>query len=301
MLFVLMIPVSIIVKLMKETGLLNQIAPYFVPVMGFVGLPGELAIVWVSTMLTGLYGGMLAFSQLSDHISLSAAQATVLTGMMLSAHAMVVELRICNQAGVRAPFLIILRIGFALVFGALIIHCCRFFNVLQYPAEMVWNLHPSPGWRAWIWGEIMSYIKIFGVVTTLIALMRLLDSVGLTRLLKKGLRPILRPLGISSDMGPLVVVGMTLGLAYGGGLIVEESHKGHIKSRDLVMAIAFMSVCHSMIEDTIIMMMFGGHIAGVLWLRIGLALVTTWVLYQLIRSVSDRVLYQFFAISRGSK
>ena len=301
MLFKIMVPVSIGVKVLKEIGFLTWAAPYFSPVMGIVGLPGELAIVWVSTMLTGLYGGILALAQLGDQVSLTTAQATVLTCMMLSAHAMIVELRICRLAGVRIGYLIALRMGFALGVGVVMSHLFSALGWFQSPVNMVWPLHSSVGWRAWAIDESFQYVKIIGVVTGLIALLRTLEVMGLTDRLNRGLRPFLRPLGIGESMAPMVVVGLTLGLAYGGGLIIEEARKGHVQPQDVVMAISMMCMCHSLIEDTILMLMLGGHPMGVIWIRIGLALIVTWALYQWVRRMSSTMLYRFLAVNHLEK
>ena len=102
-------------------------------------------------------------------------------------------------------------------------------------------------------------------------------------------------------MAPMVVVGLTLGLAYGGGLIVEEARQGHVQTQEVVMAISMMCMCHSLIEDTVLMLMLGGAPVGVIWIRIGLALIVTWGLYQWIRRINSTMLYRFFAVRHLEK
>jgi len=301
MFFKIMIPVSIAVKLLKEVGGLEIIAPYFSPVMAVVGLPGALAIVWVTTMLAGLYGGILALSQVMDLVSLTGAQATVLTCMMLSAHAMIVELRICRLAGVRTLYLIALRVGFGLLLGVVLSQLFSTFQLLQHPVHMVWHLESVAGWKAWAVRELFQYLKIIGVVTALVTLLRILDGVGLTALLKRWLRPLLLPLGIGESMAPMVVVGLTLGLAYGGGLIVEEARNGHVDPREVVMAISLLCICHSLVEDTILMMMVGGDALGVIWIRIPMALVTTWGISHFLKRARLDTVFRFFAVGPKGK
>ncbi len=64
-LFKIIIPVSIIVKILSELGLIDVIGESLSPVMGLVGLPGDFGIVWATTMITNIYGGMIAFFNLS--------------------------------------------------------------------------------------------------------------------------------------------------------------------------------------------------------------------------------------------
>ncbi len=44
----IMIPISIIVKILVEFGLIKTIADLLSPIMGFVGLPGEFGLVWAT-------------------------------------------------------------------------------------------------------------------------------------------------------------------------------------------------------------------------------------------------------------
>ena len=60
-LFRLMIPVIVIVKILKELGAIEPLGRFLGPVMEAVGLPGTLGIVWASALVTNLYGGILAY------------------------------------------------------------------------------------------------------------------------------------------------------------------------------------------------------------------------------------------------
>ena len=85
-----------------------------------MGLPGDTGIVWATAMLTNLYGGIIAFVTLAPEMSLTAAQVTTLTSMMLVAHALPVELRIAQKAGAGALAMGLFRFGGAIVFGGLL-------------------------------------------------------------------------------------------------------------------------------------------------------------------------------------
>ena len=119
----IMIPLSIIVHVLTIFGIVDRIGQVLYPLMSFVGLPGELGLVWGTAMITNIYGGLLVFFTLSQTDSYSAAQITVLATMILIAHTLPIELRIAQRAGVRLWFILCLRVGCAFLVGY-ILFCC---------------------------------------------------------------------------------------------------------------------------------------------------------------------------------
>jgi len=61
----IMIPISIIVKILAEFGLIEIIGNSLAPVMNTIGLPGDFGLVWATAMLTNIYGGLVVFFNLS--------------------------------------------------------------------------------------------------------------------------------------------------------------------------------------------------------------------------------------------
>ena len=90
------------------------------PIMGYMGLPGETGLIWATSLLGGLYGGMIAFSNLSSRFELTTAQATTLGAITLMAHGLSIEARITQKVGVSFWYIVGLRIGAGLLFGWLI-------------------------------------------------------------------------------------------------------------------------------------------------------------------------------------
>ena len=50
-LFKIMIPVSIVIKILRETGVIEIIGVAFAPVMELLGLPGAMGLVWVLSLI----------------------------------------------------------------------------------------------------------------------------------------------------------------------------------------------------------------------------------------------------------
>ena len=60
----------------------------------------------------------------------------------------------------------------------------------------------------------------------LVELVRELERMGFMALLKKILRPVFSPMGIGDEASTITVIGLILGLSYGGGMIISEARKG---------------------------------------------------------------------------
>ncbi len=81
------------------------------------------------------------------------------------------------------------------------------------------------------------------------------------------LAPLLRVLGIGRSAANITVIGFTLGLSYGAGLLIRDVDAGGMTRRDSFLALCFLGLCHSVIEDTLLILLLGADLTGVLWAR----------------------------------
>ncbi len=88
------IPVIVITKVLQELGAVLFFSKLLDPVMGFLGLPGAMGLVWATAMLTNLYGAMVIFAALAPELGITIAQATVLCSAMLVAHSLPLDCRL---------------------------------------------------------------------------------------------------------------------------------------------------------------------------------------------------------------
>ncbi|MFW5837263.1 MAG: nucleoside recognition domain-containing protein [Desulfovibrionaceae bacterium] len=275
-LFKVMVPVVIAVKVLQELDLIRHLAWPLKPVMGLVGLPAEMGLVWATAMANNIYSGLIVLLALAEKTGLTAAQATVLGTMVLVAHGLPVELRIARAAGPRLLFQGALRVVGAFVLGWLLHVACQAFGALQGPANILITAGgktAEPGWTAWALGEVRNLASIFAIILALVALMRVMRRIRATELLDWLLRPVLRLMGVGSRASTITVIGLTMGLSYGGGLIIREARSGAVDRRDVFFSLSFMGLCHSLVEDTLLIAMAGGAFSGILWGRLIFSLV----------------------------
>lgn len=292
-LYKIMIPIIIGVKILQELGLVVWLAKPLAPVMQLVGLPGEMGLVWATAMINNIYGSMIVFVSLAGEHDLTVAQVTVLCTMILIAHSMPVELQIVRKSGPRLRFQAMLRIGGAFFLGWVLHHVYAWGGWLQQGNIILWEPQPeSADLLDWGLGQAQNLAMIFVIITILTAVMRIFTAVGLTAACVRLLAPVLRRLGIGPEAGTLAIVGMIMGLSYGGGMIMHEAHSGRIADKDIFSSLSLMSLSHSIFEDTLLMAVLGGHASGLLWARVIFTLVTVAVLVRLVAWLGDAFFYR---------
>ena len=291
----ILIPISIIVKILSYFGAIEVIGAYLSSTMGLVGLPGEFGLVWATTMVANIYGGLLVFVQLTLTSTYSVAQVTVLGGMMLIAHTLPVEARIAQKAGVRLWFTLALRILGAFAFGFILNTIFTTFNLFQENSIVIWTPeHIDPTFFNLLLNELRYYFIIFLIILGLVTLMKILKKTGAIERLNKLLKPALEYVGMSKNAAPLTIIGMTLGIAYGGGLIIQETKSKLVSKKDAFLSLSLMDLTHSIIEDTILILSIGATIFAILLGRALFTLVVIVILIKYINSLSTKTFEKYF-------
>jgi hypothetical protein len=287
----LTVPALIVVRLLMWLGLVDYLSLPFEPLMGLMGLPKESALVWVTAMLTNNYTGIMVYINLLPVMGpQTVLQATILASMILIAHNLPVESGVCRGAGVSPLRMTTLRIGGALAYGIILHRLGGALDLWSGPAAMVIDLQPEPfpPWGAWLLGCLKSLAAMWLIVLSLMLLMAGLRKIGLMALITAALSPLMRVSGISPKATMITIFGMLLGLAYGGGLIIAESRSGRVPAPDVYGSVALMCLCHSLLEDTIILAAIGGSLWGLLAGRLVFSVAVTAALVRAARRPSLR-------------
>ncbi|PSU34183.1 hypothetical protein C9I99_09330 [Photobacterium lutimaris] len=267
-LFKIMIPVIILIKIADELGAVTLLGELLEPLMGILGLPSSMALVWATTMLTNLYAGLLVL--INTDATLTVAQVTVLSSLLLISHGLPIEGMISKKAGVPMWAVLTLRIGGGVTFAWLQNVYYEYSAKNQHTAQILWQNEPVVGesYLQWAMGQAQSLFSIFLVIAVLITLLRLLKLLKIEQLMSLIMMPFLKILKVSKDAANLAVIGITLGLSYGGGLIINESKKGNLTAKDALITVLLLNLLHSIIEDTALVLLIGADLNMVLWARI---------------------------------
>lgn len=283
----IMVPALIIVKLLQELGALELMGLALGPAMALVGLPAVLGIVWATTLLTNMFTGIIVFIDIAAGLSLTVEQVTVLGTMMLVAHSLPIEGAVARRAGVPWWVTLALRVGGALVLGAVLHLVYSSFNLLQEPFVQVWQPTVNDGsLLSWALGQLQALAMVFLVILSLILMLKVLRFVGLEKVIHIALTPLLRLFGLGRSAANVTVIGVALGLTYGAGLLIRDLDEGGLNRRDAYVSLCFLGLLHSVIEDTLLIMALGAHLSGILWARLIFSIVVIAILARLVPSTN---------------
>lgn len=263
----IMLPVMVVVQIAQVYGLVDLVGRWIAPAMAMLHLPPEAGIIWATTLLTGIYGGIASISSLSSTLDLTSAQLSALCAMMLFTHALPVEQSVVKRAGASFSATAALRIVTALVYGGLVSWICYLTGVLSDPVSLAWLRGSDSGTSAapasvfsWVQATLFSLGLTLIIIMVLVVALDLLERTGITRRFTAAMMPVLRISGLSADVAPVTTVGVLLGLTYGGALIIEESAKQNFSARTRFLALSWLSLSHALIEDTLLMMALGADV-----------------------------------------
>ena len=91
----IILPISLLVRILQYSGILGQISDWLVPVFSLVGLPGETAIVFITSIFSPLYAPIALITSMS----LGVREATILALMCLTSHNLMVESSVQAKTG----------------------------------------------------------------------------------------------------------------------------------------------------------------------------------------------------------
>lgn len=282
-----MLPVMVIVQIAQEFGLVDLVGRLIAPAMSLLNLPPEAGIIWATTLLIGIYGGIASLSSLAGTIDMTAGQLSALCAMMLFAHGLPVEQAIVRRAGAGFWVTGALRVGTALVYGAAVSWACHFTGALSDPVSFEWlrgsdtaAVAASSGYLEWVRATAFSLALTFVIIAVLVVILDVLERLGITRRITAAIMPLLRVSGLNAQVAPVTTVGVLLGLTYGGALIIEEAEKQNFSARTRLLALSWLSLSHSLIEDTLLLLALGADIWVIL---VGRILVTLAIVAALAR------------------
>ena len=267
-LFKVIVPIVIIIRVLELLGLIPVFAKYLEPLTSFVGIDGSLGLVWMAAMLVNIYAGMAAFATLQSMFDYTVAETTILGLMILIAHSLPIEVAIAKKSGVSAIFTFLFRFLNALIAGKILFYIFEYFNLFQELNTSILSIpNTNISNTEWIISQIQNFIMIFAIIFFIIAFINILKTFGIWQFILKILKIPLSFLGMSDKVANIILIGLTLGISFGGGFLIEEAKKKEISKKDIFLSLSFLGLCHSIIEDTILILLLGSHISGILFFR----------------------------------
>ena len=286
------VPIAILTELLSRMGAIEAVAPAFTPVMNLIGLPPELGLAWLTAMLVGIWGAVPLIFTLVPASSLTVADITVFSALILFAHGLPIEQKIIEKAGPGMIVTTALRVGGGLLYAFMLHHVLEAMGWLSAPVNPAWiAMSATPEWTAYFLGLGETMVWMLVILLALSLCLEILRLTGLLALMMKALSPLLRLAGIRGEAEHLTAIGLFLGISYGAGFLIREAQSGTISPRQVLLSCVFMGFAHSVIEDTLVVMSLGADVYGVLAGRLVFAIAATAGIAALLHRLSDELFF----------
>lgn len=262
----LVIPIYIIADVLFYYNTLSYISFLVEPITGLIGLPPETSLAIISGMFLNVYGA-IAFAAPLD---LTIHQWTILAVFIGICHSLVVESVIMKKIGLSNTYSYTLRIsvGFFIAFLTALMPSQWFnstivensFKIVEYSSitDLLYN--------SFLNSMILS-VKIILLIIVLIFIMDFIKSRKFIQDSKKNV-----------SKGFSLTVGIFLGITYGAGILIKEVESGRISKEDIFYIGTFLMICHAIIEDTLLFVIFGADFTMVIVIRTISAIIISYIL-----------------------
>lgn len=269
----IIVPVSFLVSLLQYAGVIAYVASYLHPVFSFIGLPGESAIVFITSIFLPLYAPIAIVTALP----LSMREVTILAVMCLISHNLLVETAIQKKAGSSYTVMFLVRVLSSFV-------AAYFLNKLL-PADMTGRVaahataHYETVWQmigAWAVNSFWLMLKIWLIIAGLIFLQNLLKEFRLLDKISAFFAPLMGAMGLSRDSAFLWFIAHALGLTYGSAVILQSIENKEITLENADLLNYHIAVNHSTLEDTLLFVAIGVSAGWLIVPRFVLAIIIVW-------------------------
>lgn len=272
----IMLPITLGVTLLQWSGAISVVSGWLTPVFSHIGLTGEGVLVFITGCLASIYAAIGVMGTLA----LDYRSVVILAVMSLIAHNLIVESVIQRKAGGGAVWkFFVVRIAFALLAAAVM---NRILPVGMTGTLLLESRAADTSFGGLMSEWAMTNLKLlplmFGIIVSLNILQQLLREFRLIEYLTLPVAPLMSIFGLSRKSSFLWIVLNTLGLTYGGSVMISEVESGTLSRREAKLLNAHAAINHSLLEDTLLYVAIG---IGVFWLiipRVLLAIVWVWAL-----------------------
>ena len=268
-------PITVLVTILRYTPVLPWIIDVLTPVMKLIGLPGEAAMPLVLGNALNLYAGIGAIVSFEFTVK----EVFILAMMLSFSHNLFIESSVASKVGVNWWFISGIRIALALI-------SAFFINILwpggSEPAQYGFIAASEvelTTWTAIVWQgvktAIIAVLQLSAVIFPLMLAMQFLREKGWLDALSRVFAPFTRFLGMKENTSFTLVTGLTIGLAFGAGVMIQAVKEDGVSRKDMMLALIFLVTCHAVVEDTVIFIPLGIPVWPLLVIRFVMAVVLT--------------------------
>jgi spore maturation protein SpmB len=268
----LTIPVSFAVFILDYSGILNRFAQITGPFFQLMGLTGKASIILITVYFTNIYSAIAVMATLN----ISFREGIILANMCLIAHSLIIECGIQKKTGSSPWRMAVLRVSAGFLAAWLLNILMPAFNGKIAVQSATGESGFMGEFLPWLKSMTVTSVKIVVLVNLLLILQKILSESGFLKWLEKPFYPLMRLCGLPERTSFLWVVAYTLGLSYGGAIMISQTAEGQLSRHDADLLNHHIALSHSQFEDTLLFAAMGFSIAWLVFPRFILAVGVVW-------------------------
>lgn len=262
----LVIPFYILADILLYFDLLRPVSFLFSPVTNILQLPAETAMAICAGVFLNLYAAV-AFAA---PLGLSAYEWTILGVFLGVCHSLPVENMIMKKLGISFLYSTLLRISMAFLTTLPLFFLPASFYTGESSGKAIqlstYSSFPDLLLHSLVNAAVLS-AKIIALITVIIFLM---DALKRT--------PFVTNYGQRVQTSFSLLTGQLLGITYGAGILFKEAESGNLQKKDIFFIGTFLMICHSLLEDPLLFVLFGANYWIMIISRLTMACLVTFLL-----------------------
>ncbi len=203
----------------------------------------------------------------------------ILAVMLSFCHNLIIESTVAAKVGIRIGVILAVRIGLAAV-SAIVINLIWHGGqeTAQYGFIAAKSAAPD-SWLEMLAEALMKaglgVLQLAAIVIPLMIIIQFLRDLGWLHRFSRWLSPFTQLLGMNKNTSMTMVAGLTIGLAYGAGVMIKAVEDDGVSKRDMTLAFIFLVACHAVVEDTLVFIPLGIPVWPLLVIRVTTAVLLT--------------------------
>lgn len=250
------VAVSFVILLLKYFNILPVISDFAAPFFKLFGLEGDTVLAFISGYFVNVYSAIAV----AVTLDMDVRSITILSAMVLCAHAMIVETAVQKKTGSSAIRVVITRTLSAIILGVVLnlILPRSSESVVNESVEIVNNPAFLVMLKEWFISTLKLVLKMVVLIFSLTIIQRLLAEFGVIKYISKAMKPLMVIFGLPARCSFLWLIANIIGLAYGAAAMIEESRRGILSKKDIDLLNAHIGISHSNFEDLFLLSSVGG-------------------------------------------
>jgi len=259
----IVIPIYIIADIVYYYNLLEHISFLVSPITDILDLPKEASLAIISGIFLNLYVA-IAFA---SPIGMDNYEWSILAIFLGICHSLVVEGSILKKISIPYWF----SYSFRFFSGLFIAYLSTLIPKSFFNGDLVEVKLENPTYDSFIDLLISStsnaIILTFKIIILISIIIIIMDMIKNTNFIKNSKNDISKAFPIFT--------GLLLGITYGAGILIAEAK--NINKKDLLFISVFLMICHAIIEDTLLFVLFGADFTIVILTRLIWAIILSYL------------------------